>query len=166
MQCMAVVNAEIDIGALPAKEQLVIAEIQQRNTDIANGTIKIERNEWGVAASLGFFGIRSSHGIGLLDITTRNMRLVTVYPKRGTIGDLYVRESLTRKKVKLCWLEYAESSATEHAHGGIPTLVEFSGSSGGRIILEYARDLIIYTPDHYGTYYLVTAHGEPVRTIP
>jgi hypothetical protein len=164
---MAVVNAEMDIGTLPPREQQVIGEIRQRNTDIANGTIKIEADGWGVAASLGFYGIRSSHGIGVLDVTTRpHMRYVTRYNKRAKIGDLYLRESMTRKKVKLCWLVYAESSATEHAQGEIPTLVEFSGSSGGRIILEYARDLIIYTPDHYGTYFLVTEGGVPARTIP
>lgn len=164
---MAVINAEMAIGTLPAREQEVIGEIRQRNAEIADGRIKLDPSYYGAAASFGFDGIRSAHGIGLLDITTRpNMRYVTLYAKRGKIGDLYVSESMTKKKVKLCWLTYAEASATEHAGGQIPTLVEFSGSGGGRIILEYARDLIIYTPDHYGTYYLVTEGGNPARTMP
>jgi hypothetical protein len=164
---MAIVNAEIPINELPVKEQAVIGLIRKRNSDIASGNIVPDQTYWGGAVSLGFEGIRSSHGVGFVQITTRNVNFVTLYKKRGSIGDLYRWDTLTRKKVKLCWMVYAESFATEHSGGEIPTLVEFSGSGsgGGRIILEYARDFVLYTPDHYGTYYLVTQGGAPARTM-
>jgi hypothetical protein len=163
---MADVTQEIDISNLPQNEQDAITGIRQRNQDIMNGVIAVDLREPGPAASLGFFGIRSAHGIGWLDYTTRpGMKHKTLYAKRGDIGDLYRIDVAAKKKAKLCWLGYAESAATEHANGQIPTLVEFSGAGGGRIIFDYARDLLIYTPDHYGTYLLVTEGAGPARTF-
>ena len=76
--------------------------------------------------------------------------------------NVYFRQ---KKKIKLCWMSYAESTATGHAGGKIPTLIEFSGTGGGRIMLEYARDLLIYTPDHYANYSLVIENGAPAHTM-
>ncbi|CAI8859662.1 Ribonuclease [Pseudomonas sp. IT-232MI5] len=152
--------------ALSDVERGVIARIQAVNDDIAGHVGNIDFNNPGASASLGFHGIRSAHGIGSFNVSVQNIGFLrTLYPNRGSIGNLYQSNTMNKKKIKLCWLCYSEAAATGHANNQIPTLVEFSGTGGGRLLLEYARDLLFYTPDHYTTYFLVTLDNLPVRTM-
>ncbi|GHD56175.1 hypothetical protein [Jeongeupia chitinilytica] len=163
---MVAVATNTLLSALPVKEQSVITQIRNTNARIATEVGKIDFSYPGATAAYGFDGIRSAHGIANMTISFGNIGFVrTLYRSRPDIGGLYVAASLARKKVKLCWMSYAEAAATGHAGGAIPTLIEFSGTGGGRIMLEYARDLVIYTPDHYANYSLVTEHGQPARTM-
>ncbi|HEX8671721.1 MAG TPA: hypothetical protein VF710_07520 [Longimicrobium sp.] len=158
---MPIVDHTIAFGTLPGIEQQTITNIRNRNAAIAVKALGKEDYAFlGAVASAGFAGIRSAHGIMSLEIRPLNRTIVTRYGKPG-----FPSMSGEHMKVKYCWFSYAESAATGHAHGKIPTLIEFSGTGAGRIIFDYVRDLVIYTPDHYTTYQLVTENGAPLRTM-
>lgn len=157
----------IDRGALPAREQGVINDIRQRNDDIRHDRVVFDLAAPYRSASLGFADIRSAHGLATMRIpAVAPGRLRTLFSTRGEIGNLYVHAGSGKKKVKLCWLSYAQEYAPAHVAGRIPTLVEFNGNNAqSRILIDYARDLVFYTANHYATYQLVTFNGQPARTM-
>lgn len=151
----------VDVNALPVKERNVIQQIIDRNNQIRQRTLTPQDYQYlGAVAATGFVGIRSSHGVNALSIPHIHANYTTLYSKQN-----FPPLAGANVKIKYCWMSYSEAAATHHAGGKIPTMVEFSGTGGGRIMLEFVRDLVIYSGDHYGDYRLVTSAGQPLRTM-
>lgn len=158
---MPTINTNIPFAMLPALSQSVIAAIQTRNDEVRSRSLS--------TSDLGYLGglvskgmpIRSAHGNPALKVLCNGIETRTVFYKNEF-------PSMGGDKVKYAWMSYAMNATTEHARGGIPTLIEFNGGSGqdtdgARILYEYVRSCFVYTPDHYTTWYLVTQNGAPVR---
>jgi hypothetical protein len=151
---------EIHFENLPKLEQDLIASIQKKNRELRTelGGNPAPEDAYSLAA---MEGLRSAHGIDGFDYNGKTIRTKYAPENFPAFGG-------ANSNIKEVWKSYAENSATEHSGGKVPTLIEFSGSDGGRIILDYTTGQVVYTPDHYKTYLLVisgTQFKAPLGTL-
>jgi len=156
---MPTVNMTLDVNAIANESLVVIAKVQHRNATLrSQPTPLADPSYLGHLVSQGM-GIRSAHGNRQLSVFCDGVTKPTVY-------DIQDFPNLGGSIWRYSWMHYARGAATDHARGGIPTLIEFNGGlgqGGARILYEYVRNCFVYTPDHYTTMYLVTQNGVPVR---
>ena len=167
------VNAAIRVSDIDAVSRAAIAALRLRNEQL--NSIAVKDFDWSdliPVTTTGLFGIRSAHGAATFTFNLGHLvanpaflqfngtTWAGVYPRDPSLG-------MNHTKVKACWLAYAKAAATEHAGGGIPAGIEFSGHAGARIVFMYVSDIVLYTPDHYVTWSLVCEdNGNPLRTMP
>lgn len=161
------VNQTITYNQLDSTLKTAIDNIRARNQKLSGKSVAdLDLGNLPFCnASDGMDGIRSSHGqaqftFNIADFHQFNgVTWVGRYPQTPSLATAHA-------KVKACWLDYARRYATDHAKGQIPALIEFSGKQGSRVLLHYMSDFVLYTPNHYTTYYLVTENdGTLLRTM-
>lgn len=164
------VDDVIEVSELDLVSQDVVQNIRERNVSL--GSVEVREMDFKhlyVAVSDGFYGIRSSHGAESFTFQLGGKgSAFAAFAGTTWVGTFRGQPSLatSNAKIKVNWLSYAKVAATEHAKGGIPACIEFSGKGGARVLYMYMADLMLYTPDHYSTFLLVTENGVPLKAMP